>query len=361
MIFFQDSEEILAFISKIQTTKGLEHFKISGKSLKKTKYDVTDIKGSSINVINLKKDIELAAKTTSNVMISGETGTGKELVAQSIHSLSQRSIFEFVEVNCAAIPGELFESELFGYEEGSFTGAKKGGKAGLVQVADKGTLFLDEIDSLPLHMQAKLLRFIQEREVLKIGGEQPYEVDVKIIAATNKNLKDLVESGEFREDLYYRLNVVEIQVAPLRNRKSDIPELVNNFILELNSSLGRSIDKHIVKCIDESALHMLMSYDWPGNIRELRNVIERAMNRCYEETLSAEHFRDTLPEGKDEMFFDSFTISCEDKLSDIRIKTEKYVITYLLEEKGMNVQDAAKSLGISRQMLHKKIKQYNIR
>ncbi|MFQ7472700.1 MAG: helix-turn-helix domain-containing protein, partial [Anaerovoracaceae bacterium] len=171
----------------------------------------------------------------------------------------------------------------------------------------------------------------------------------------------LVESGEFREDLYYRLNVVEIQVAPLRNRKSDIPELVNNFILELNSSLGRSIDKHIVKCIDESALHMLMSYDWPGNIRELRNVIERAMNRCYEETLSAEHFRDTLPEGKDEMFFDSFTISCEDKLSDIRIKTEKYVITYLLEEKGMNVQDAAKSLGISRQMLHKKIKQYNIR
>lgn len=359
--FFQDSEEILAFISKIQTTKGLEHFKISGKSLKKTKYDVADIKGSSINVINLKKDIELAAKTTSNVMISGETGTGKELVAQSIHSLSQRSIFEFVEVNCAAIPGELFESELFGYEEGSFTGAKKGGKAGLVQVADKGTLFLDEIDSLPLHMQAKLLRFIQEREVLKIGGEQPYEVDVKIIAATNKNLKDLVESGEFREDLYYRLNVVEIQVAPLRNRKSDIPELVNNFILELNSSLGRSIDKHIVKCIDESALHMLMSYDWPGNIRELRNVIERAMNRCYEETLSAEHFRDTLPEGKDEMFFDSFTISCEDKLSDIRIKTEKYVITYLLEEKGMNVQDAAKSLGISRQMLHKKIKQYNIR
>ena len=355
---FQSSNEILKFIEKLKSTEGMEHFAPEIEKNKTTKYSIDSIIGSSRNTKSLKEEIMLAARSNSNVIITGETGTGKELVAHSIHQLSQRSFFNFVKVNCAAIPGELFESELFGYEEGSFTGAKKGGKKGLAQVADKGSLFLDEIDALPMHMQAKMLRFLQEKEIQKIGGQKTIPVDARIIAATNKDLKELVEKGTFREDLFYRLHVISIEVEPLRNKISDIPELTNNFLDELNNSLGRSVGKHRVKHLDNKALRHLMEYDWPGNVRELRNVLERAMNRCYGETMELSHFQDFInPQDRDLRWEE---ILEPGSLEEAREKLEKKIIEITLSQEGMTMARAGEILGISRQMLHKKKKQYGI-
>lgn len=355
---FQSSEEIYAFMEKLKSTKGIEHFVPVRIRDKTTRYSIDSIKGSSSNIQNLKQEIKLAARSNSNVIVTGETGSGKELVAHSIHQLSQRSLFDFVKINCAAVPGELFESELFGYEEGSFTGAKKGGKKGLAEIADKGTLFLDEIDALSMQMQAKLLRFIQEREILKIGGDRTISVDTRIVAATNKNLLELIEKEEFREDLYYRLHVISIEVSPLRQRKSDIPELVNNFLEELNNSLGRSVDKHRVKHLDIDALKVLMDYDWPGNIRELRNVIERAMNRCYEEVMRLEHFQDSLLPRNREIQWEGFLET--GTLENMKNHLEREAILKTLSKEGMTMAKAADQLGISRQMLHRKLKKYGI-
>lgn len=355
---FQSSNEIMKFIEKLKSTEGMEHFAPEIEKPKTTKYSIDSIIGSSRNTKSLKEEIVLAARSNSNVIITGETGTGKELVAHSIHQLSQRSFFNFVRVNCAAIPGELFESELFGYEEGSFTGAKKGGKQGLAQVADKGSLFLDEIDALPMHMQAKMLRFLQEKEIQKIGGQKTIPVDARIIAATNKDLKELVEQGTFREDLYYRLHVISIEVEPLRNKISDIPELTNNFLEELNNSLGRSVGKHRVKHLDNKALRHLMEYDWPGNVRELKNVLERAMNRCYGETMELSHFQDFInPQDKDLRWEE---ILEPGSLEEARERLERKIIETTLSQEGMTMAKAGEILGISRQMLHKKKKQYDL-
>ena len=356
---FQSSDEIYNFLEKLKSTKGIEHFAPIRIKNKTTKYSIDNIKGSSSSLQNLKEEIKLAARSNSNVIITGETGTGKELVAHSIHQLSQRSLFNFVKINCAAVPGELFESELFGYEEGSFTGAKKGGKKGLAEVADKGTLFLDEIDALSMHMQAKLLRFIQEGEIQKIGGQKELSLDVRIIAASNKNLLELIEKDEFREDLYYRLHVISIEISPLSQRKSDIPELVNTFLEELNISLGRSVDKHRVKHLDIDALKMIMDYDWPGNVRELRNVIERAMNRCYEEVLRPEHFQDSLLPKNQNIQWDD--LLGEGTLEEMKNRLERHAIINILSKEGMTLTKAAEHLGISRQMLHRKLNKYDIR
>ena len=355
---FQSSNEIMKFIEKLKSTEGMEHFAPEIEKPKTTKYSIDSIIGSSRTTKSLKEEIVLAARSNSNVIITGETGTGKELVAHSIHQLSQRSFFNFVRVNCAAIPGELFESELFGYEEGSFTGAKKGGKQGLAQVADKGSLFLDEIDALPMHMQAKMLRFLQEKEIQKIGGQKTIPVDTRIIAATNKDLKELVEQGTFREDLYYRLHVISIEVEPLRNKTSDIPELTNNFLDELNNSLGRSVGKHRVKHLDNKALRHLMEYDWPGNVRELKNVLERAMNRCYGEIMELSHFQDFInPQDKDLRWEE---ILEPGSLEEARERLERKIIETTLSQEGMTMAKAGEILGISRQMLHKKKKQYDL-
>jgi len=356
---FQSSEEIRAFIAKLQSTEGMEHFSLNFSSEGTAKYTLDSIKGSSRCSQTLKEEIILAARSNSSVLITGETGTGKELVAHAIHQLSQRSFFGFVKINCAAFPSELFESELFGYEEGSFTGAKKGGKRGLAETADKGTLFLDEIDGLPMHMQAKLLRFLQEREIRKIGGQKVISVDARIISATNQDLKKLVEEGLFREDLYYRLHVIGIEVSPLRERISDIPELTNFFIEELNNSLGRSVDKHRVKHLDDKVLRLLMQHDWPGNIRELRNVLERAMNRCYVETMKLEHFPDFIQQNNRDFRWEEFLEL--GTLEEAKKKIERKLIELTICQEGITISKAAEKLGISRQMLHRKINQYEIK
>ncbi|MFL6560535.1 MAG: sigma 54-interacting transcriptional regulator, partial [Bacillus sp. (in: firmicutes)] len=219
----------------------------------------------------LKKSASKAAKGRSTILIRGESGTGKELFAQAIHNSSARSTGKFIVVNCAAIPENLLESEFFGYEEGAFTGAKQKGKLGKFDLANGGTLFLDEIGDMSLSLQAKLLRVLQEREFYRVGGTVRIQVDVRIVAATNRNLEDMVREGLFREDLYYRLNVISLNVPPLRDRLYDTDHLIARFMIELNQILGTSITG-----IEELAREAMLNYTWPGNVRELRNVMERA-------------------------------------------------------------------------------------
>jgi len=237
--------------------------KVIGKG-HKAKYNFTDIIGESDTI---KKSVEIArrmARSDSSILITGESGTGKELFAQAIHNNSKRKNFQFVAINCGALPESLLESELFGYEEGAFTGARKGGKPGLFELAHNGTLFLDEIGEMPPSLQMRLLRVLQEREVMRLGGDSIINVDIRIIAATNKNLKEMMERGEFREDLYYRLNVLPLKIPPLRSRKKDILPLVEQFKREFRGSFKLSL----------SVEELLISYNWKGNVRELKNYIE---------------------------------------------------------------------------------------
>lgn len=237
------------------------------------KYSFRNIIGGSDKLLLAKIMAEKAGMTDSNVLLLGESGTGKELFAHAIHRGSVRSGNAFIKVNCAAIPAELLESELFGYEDGAFTGARKGGKAGKFEVADHGTLFLDEIGDMPLSMQSKLLRVLQEKEIEKIGSNYPLKVDVRIIAATNHELEDLVATGKFRADLFYRLNVVSIKIPPLRERVEDIDALVPYLLNKICSRLGRYVDE-----VSPQSIALLKQQQWPGNVRELENALERAVN-----------------------------------------------------------------------------------
>jgi transcriptional regulator with PAS, ATPase and Fis domain len=357
---FENAEALRDLFENISSKNAPPHSAGARAARKRERYSLDNIKGSGEVIRTLKNDIRLCAKSDSTVLISGETGTGKEMIAHAIHLASRRRSFEFVEVNCATIPGDLFESELFGYEEGSFTGARKGGKAGLAELADKGTLFLDEINALSMHMQAKLLRFLQEKELRRVGGGLSKPVDVRVIAAANEVPEDLVRRGLFRQDLYYRLNVMGIVAEPLRNRKGDIPELVRHFIDNLNATLGRNPEYRAIKSIDGAAMQLLCDYDWPGNVRELQNALERAMNRCFGPTLTLEHFRD-FPLRRTAENAAPFKATTDlSSLREIKRDAEIRAIRELLHEQGLSRKDAAACLGISRQMLHRKIKEYAI-
>lgn len=345
-------EEFLEHVDTLGNTNP-PHLKRTYSEHIKAKYSIDDIKGSSAVIKNMKKDIRIAAKSPSTVMITGETGSGKELVAHSIHKLSQRSLFNFVSLNCAAIPNELFESELFGYEEGSLTGAKKGGKFGKVEIANNGTLFLDEIDNLTFSMQAKILRFLQEKEIYHVGGDFAIPINTRVIAATNQDPEELVNKNKMRKDLYYRLNVVEIKVPPLRERIKDIPEITESLVKTLSSAPERGV-KTIEK-IDERVYELLMEYDWPGNIRELSNIVERAVNRCYERTLKTEHFVDFRRRIDKESRSQMFSIGAGKTLKEIKSEAEKCAVKAALSRNGGNITRAADELGISRQMLHRKL------
>lgn len=358
---FEDADLLRDFFDKMSSRKGLEHFGTAVAMRSRSRYTMDSIKGSSSVIRSIKNEILMSSRSASNVLITGETGTGKELIAQAIHMAGSRSLFEFVSVNCASIPPELFESELFGYEGGSFTGANPKGKKGLIALADKGTLFLDEVDTLPLPMQAKLLRFIQEREIRAVGGEKMVPVDVRIICASNADLSGLVATGGFRQDFYYRLNVFNIAAPALRDRRSDIPELVNHFIDELNSAVGRNLASMRIKSIDKEALKMLMDYDWPGNIRELKNVMERAMNRCPGVVLRKEDFSAAgiFAETNGMIMVPELDGDCT--LRTLRKRLESEVIHELIIKRKLTITDAAKKLGLTRQMLHKKIRELDIR
>ncbi|WP_237659232.1 sigma 54-interacting transcriptional regulator [Tepidanaerobacter sp. GT38] len=309
-----------------------------------------EILGESKEITRVKELARIVAKGDSTVLIRGESGTGKELFARSIHMASSRRDKPFVAVNCAALPDTLLESELFGYEEGAFTGAKRGGKQGLFQYADKGTLFLDEIGELSPHLQVKLLRVLQENKIRRVGGDEEISVNVRIIAATNRNLEELMKNGQFRDDLYYRLNVIPLIIPPLRDRKEDIPILTRAFIKKLSYKMN----KNVVDISDE-AMRRLMNYDWPGNIRELSNVIERAMNLC-DDVIQSHHLFLQYEELSSSVISGKLG---QKTLKEIVEDAEKRTILDALDTYS-SIRKAAKALGISHAALINKMKKYKI-
>lgn len=311
---------------------------------------LNQIVGKSPEIMELKNKIRHFSQSTSTVLIRGETGTGKELVARSLHSLSPRRDKSFVTINCAAIPDSLLESELFGYEEGTFTGASKGGKAGLFEIGNNGTIFLDEVGDMPLHLQAKLLRVLQDNQVIRLGGFHPIDLDIRIIAATNQNLEKMVQDKKFRSDLFYRLNILPLNVPPLRNRISDFNDLVFHFIKKYNTRLKKNISG-----VDNDFLNMLKSYTWPGNIRELENAIEYAINLEDGPRLT----RSVYPP-------DILAYTNNHDNSSLKNMIKQYESSIIQEtlqkfnnEKN-SINKAAKALDISRASLYQKIKEYNI-
>ncbi len=317
------------------------------------KYTFEDLIGSSESFLRAKKLCERAAKSVSPVLLLGESGTGKELFAHAIHNAGDRSANKFIAFNCGAVPANLMESILFGYEAGTFTGGSAGGKKGLFVEADKGTLFLDEIGEMDLHLQTCLLRVLQEKEVMSLGSAKTREVDVRIIAATNKNLEQLVAEGKFREDLYYRINVLPIAIPPLRHRMEDLEELVNHFIREFNLSL----DKHLTSCSRE-ALAAMSGYSWPGNVRQLRNCVERIANYIDGGEIRTEHLPDYItrdagsPAAKKTGFA---SLIKGGTLEENMRAIEKQLIEQALIEANYNKQEAANKLGISTTTLWRKL------
>jgi transcriptional regulator with PAS, ATPase and Fis domain len=328
----------------------------AGQSI--AKYGIEDIVGESPRILRLKEQILVAAASDAKVLIEGETGTGKELVAHAIHRNSQRCVFPFIRMNCSAIPDNLMESEFFGYVGGSFTGAMAAGSKGKFESADKGSLFLDEINCLPLTMQPKLLRVLQEEEIDRVGGNVSIPVDVRVIAASGRSIKNMCEDGTFRNDLYYRLNIIHITIPPLRSRKEDIPHLVDNMIKRWNSKESRPI-----LGVADDAMDYLMSQDWPGNVRELQNAFERAATVSPSEILGIASFEQDAAElGGNFMPCRHTGAAGLDELSlrTRRNSMEKDVIEAALLQHGGNKSKAAEALNISRTMLYKKIKKYGI-
>ncbi|MCB5249602.1 MAG: sigma-54 dependent transcriptional regulator [Candidatus Cloacimonadales bacterium] len=346
-----ERQALIAENQKLQKTiKDAQHYsKIIGKS--KRLSDIMDL-------------VKMVAPTNSTVLITGESGTGKELIAEAIHMLSPRNKGNFIKINCAAIPESLIESELFGFEKGAFTGAIKSTR-GKFELADKGSILLDEISEMNLDLQAKLLRVIQEREIVRIGTEMPIKIDTRIIATSNRDLVEEVNKGNFREDLFFRLNIVPIHLPSLKYRKDDIPNLVENFIKKVCFELG--VNK---KSISQEALNLLMDYSWPGNIRELQNAIERACITNPDAVLKKDSFLFLSQQAGrfDKNDNDEKTEICynedDDNWVNIDNKTieriEKEVILKTLNKTGNSRQDTARILGITTRTLRNKLDIYNV-
>jgi DNA-binding NtrC family response regulator len=311
------------------------------------RYHMEDIIGDSLTMTQAKAMAVKAAKTDTTILLTGETGTGKELFAQSIHNLSDRAARPFVAVNCGAVPGELVESTLFGYVAGAFTGANRAGQAGCFEQADSGTIFLDEISEMPYSVQVKLLRVLQEREIIRVGEGVPRPVDVKIIASSNKSLKTLVRDGKFRPDLYYRLSIFEINIPPLRERTDDIVALVDYYMQKYASMFGKAIHD-----IHPETMRALTSYNWPGNIRELRNCMEYVFNIVEKTSTSITPDllpANIIPEGRGPQP----AVSLYDE--HMR-QTEREIVLRALRFCGNNQSEAAKRLGINRTTLWRIVK-----
>ncbi len=309
--------------------------------------------GESPVMVSLKQMIARVAASDACALITGENGTGKELVAQNLHYLSHRAGKPLVEVNCAAIPQELVESELFGYEKGAFTGADRG-KKGKFDFANGGTIFLDEVGDMSLEAQAKILRILQERQFYRVGGDEIVEVDVRIIAATNKNLEEEIKLGRFREDLFYRLNVVPLKVAPLRQRREDIALLVDYFGDQFMRTSG-----YKRKCFSEAAMQMMQNHAWPGNVRELRNFIERVYILTPGDDVDA---HDLKFAGLTERVGSELEDSSNGVITfrEARARFEREFLMQKIEENNGNISKTAESIGLERSYLHRKIKLYGI-
>ncbi|HNR11945.1 MAG TPA: sigma 54-interacting transcriptional regulator [Thermodesulfobacteriota bacterium] len=336
----------------------LAYYKNALKAICSARYSFEDIIGESVAIKQAREEAKKVAQKDAHVLLIGESGTGKELFAHAIHNQSQRRLGSFVGVNCSAIPQELLESELFGYEPGSFTGANKGGKKGKFELAHNGTIFLDEIGDMPLQMQSKVLRVLQEKEIDRIGGTQPFRADFRVIAATNTDLGELVERGAFRKDLYYRLNVLKINIPPLRKRIKDIEILTERILKQKGQELGLGKIS-----IEPAALRVLERYRYPGNVRELINIVEKAINHLDTDNPHGTALTITEEDVTAVLSIESPLRQSLQKLSQLKgIKQEQeaQLIRETLRAAAGNITRCAEMMGIHRTCLHRKIRQYNL-
>ena len=309
------------------------------------------IVGETESMLYVKKLARRASRTSSTLLITGESGTGKEIIAQAIHTRSVRRDAPFISVNCGAIPRELIEAELFGYESGAFTGAKRGGSPGKFELANGGTILLDEIGDMPKDMQVKLLRVLQEKEVWRVGGSAPIKLDVRVIASTNRDLLRMVREGSFRQDLYYRINILSIHMPPLRERLEDLPDLIDSLLCRINKRIGSKASG-----ITADSMAIARSYSWPGNVRELENVLEQAVNWSNDELID---FR-RIPNR----FWEEDPMKTEEEeekpLRHEVSRAERELLEKALRDAGGNRSEAARLLGISRSALYRKLEKFEI-
>lgn len=353
MLIFESVSEVYEIVGLLQEEQRNGSKKpqlISAKVAADSRITIDQIIGSSERILSAKRLARKAARTPATILISGDSGTGKEVFAKSIHHLSPYYNGPFISVNCGAIPEELFESELFGYEEGAFTGAKKSGKIGKFELAQNGTIFLDEIGELPLLLQAKLLRVLQEREVERVGGLKKYSINVRVIAATNRDIEKMVEAGTFREDLYYRLNIIRLHLPALRERKEDIPMLLAHFAKEACDKYGVP-EKHFTP----EVMEVLLDYPWKGNIRELVNLVEHTVIMSNAAVIGILDLPGKLRDGS--------AVAPAVRITDFKEKSErqeKNLIIETLESVHGNKSEAASKLGIHRTTLYQKLKKYEL-
>ena len=344
---FNNDEIILVIRKALQTL----HLKREVKSLKKELGKEHEMIGESKQIKQILEQIELVAPNDITVFLEGETGTGKELVARLIHKKSPRANNPFVAVDCGAIPEALFESEMFGHEKGAFTGAINT-RIGKFEQANQGTLFLDEISNLPLSMQAKLLRAIQNKQIIRLGGKQNIDVDVRIIAASNINIVENIESGKFRNDLFYRIHEFKIELPALKNRKDDIPLLADHFLKNMNLEFNKNIQGFSIDAIDS-----MLNYEWKGNIRELKNVIKRAVLIAKTDYISAEHLLFTNI-GNPEKKISSNQESSFENVSKEALQAKVDILKKAIQKAGGNKTKAAKNLGITRNQMYRTLKRF---
>ena len=351
-VIFKTVEQLRELASKMNVLESkVKYYEEELIHLRGARYTFASIVGGGPAITAAKADADRASRTDSTVLLRGETGTGKELFAHAIHAAGARRAGPFIKLNCAAVPAELLESELFGYEEGAFTGARKGGKPGKFELAAGGTLFLDEVGDMPLPMQAKLLRVLQEREVDRLGATGTRRVDLRLIAATGRNLEELVGEGTFRADLYYRVHVIPIRVPPLRERPEDLRAIAEAFLAGLAADTGEP-----KKRLSAELLEILRAHPWPGNVRELQNVLERAVAMSRGELLLPEHIpahllRDAPGAGKE---------LTPGSLASAKAEAERAAIQSALSAAGGNKTKAAALLRIHRVKLYEKLKRYGI-
>ncbi|GAA0440057.1 sigma-54-dependent Fis family transcriptional regulator [Lentibacillus halophilus] len=348
-VLYRDKKEWMKMNTHIKNLLlEIEHYRKRLNDDHGATYSLHDIVGSSPQLYDVKGKVKKLAPGDITILLQGESGTGKELFAHSIHQLSERHTAPFIKINCAAIPEGLLETELFGYVPGAFTGAKKEGKQGKFQLADGGTLFLDEIGDMPLDAQVKILRVLQEGEVEQIGSEKSQKVDVRIIAATNQSLETLVEQQRFREDLYYRINVLRLRIPPLRERREDVRILAKYMIHKVSNRTGqRVVDA------DPDVLQFFQQYDWPGNVREMENVIESAVHLSDSEMITM----DDLP---DQMQLDGYITNQDMTLKNILEKAELQAVKHALNKTNGDKRKAANLLDIGKSSFYEKVKKYDL-
>ena len=351
-VLFKDIKEVTDLAKRLKALEStVDKYKSEISKMYRANYCFDDIITQNEQMLELIDIAKKAANSGSTILIEGESGTGKEYFAHAIHEESNRRLAPFIRINCAAIPHELLESELFGYEAGAFTGAKREGKIGKLELANGGTILLDEISSMPMSMQAKLLRVLEEREFERIGGNTSIKIDLRVLACTNENIEDLVNKGTFRQDLFFRLNVVQIKIPPLRDRLDDIPCLCQDI---LNNQIQNVVLTS--KSVTDRAIFALKLYDWPGNVRELRNILERAANMSIGNYIDVQHLPDFISEKLHSDTIKSNAYSLKRKIAE----TEVGAIVEALRYCGGNRTEAAKILGIHRTALYKKLENYGI-